>query len=125
MNKLGEFIAEKRKQLGLSIRQLALKMGKAPSYISDVEKGYRRTNRKEFLEDLASALQLTEAEKIKMFDCAADADDKQLPQDVSEYVKQNMFARAALRKAKECNATMQEWNSFISSLERRNDKKNS
>ena len=100
--------------------QLALKMGKAPSYISDVEKGYRKTNKKEFLEDLAKALELTEEEKIKMFDYAAAADDKLLPQDVSEYVKNNQFARAALRKAKEYNATQQDWKDFVQGLEKRN-----
>ena len=39
--KFGEFIAEKRKSRGLTLRGLAAELGIVPAYMSDIEKGHR------------------------------------------------------------------------------------
>ena len=39
--KFGEFIAEKRKSRGLTLRGLAAELGIVPAYMSDIEKGNR------------------------------------------------------------------------------------
>lgn len=61
MNKtpLGEFIRDRRTELGLSQRRLAQRIGlKAPSHLCDVENGFRQIG-EEFLPKLAEALQVS------------------------------------------------------------------
>ena len=58
--KLGEFIAEKRKSRGLTLRGLAAELGIVPAYMSDIEKGNRYPPDKDKLYELARILCLSE-----------------------------------------------------------------
>ena len=52
MGVFGEFISKKRQELGMSLRGFAKELGKAPSYVSDIEKGNREPNEKTLLEKI-------------------------------------------------------------------------
>ena len=69
--KFGEFIAEKRKSRGLTLRGLAAELGIVPAYMSDIEKGNRYPPDKDKLYELARILCLSEEETNTMFDLAA------------------------------------------------------
>ena len=69
--KFGEFIAEKRKSRGLTLRGLAAELGIAPAYMSDIEKGHRYPPDKDKLYELSRILCLSEDETNTMFDLAA------------------------------------------------------
>lgn len=62
---LGAVMHEARIRAGITLRELALKVGCAPSLLSEVENGLRPAPKDEhFLEKLAAALDL-EAKKVK------------------------------------------------------------
>lgn len=115
MGVFGEFISKRRQELGMSLRGLAKELGKAPSYVSDIEKGNREPNEKSLLESLVKVLQLSQEEANKLYDMAA-AQKNELAQDVSEYVNENELAKVALRTAKENGATKADWEEFIEKL---------
>ena len=47
MLKFGEYIKSKRLEKGISLRELASKVGITPTYMSDIEKGRRNAPNKE------------------------------------------------------------------------------
>jgi len=115
MGAFGEFISKKRQELGMSLRGFAKELGKAPSYVSDIEKGNREPNEKTLLESLVTVLKLSQEEANKLYDMAA-AQKNELAQDVSEYVNETELAKVALRTAKENGATEKDWKEFIEKL---------
>ena len=57
----GEKVAEQRKKLGLSQKELAQKVGISPQYLNDIEHGKRNPDSDALIEKLAKALQLDNA----------------------------------------------------------------
>ena len=99
--KFGEFIAEKRKSRGLTLRGLAAELGIVPAYMSDIEKGNRYPPDKDKLYELARILCLSEEETNTMFDLAAGEKENTVSPDLPEYIMDENLphVRAALRKA--------------------------
>ena len=116
MNEFGAFIKEKRMEANYSLRGFAEALHKAPSYISDIEKGNRKPNEKDLLDSMVVLLNLSANDSTKLYDLAAAQKENGLAQDVSEYVNTNKIAKVALRTAKECNATEEDWQRFINGL---------
>src|SRR5699024_1456373 len=83
--KFGEFIAEKRKSRGLTLRGLAAELGIVPAYMSDIEKGNRYPPDKDKLYELARILCLSEEETNTMFDLAAGEKENTVSPDLPEY----------------------------------------
>lgn len=122
MGKFGEFVTQKRKEKNLTLRGFANAMQIAPSYASDIEKGNRKPDKKEILERIANVLTLSEEDKAKLFDLAAEEQNTPTaPQDISEYVASDKMARVALRTAKTYNATEKDWREFIEKLKEKNN----
>lgn len=71
--KFGTFIKEKRIACGITLRGLASEIGIAPAYMSDIEKGHRYPPDKDKLYAIATTLHLSEDDRDKMFDLAANA----------------------------------------------------
>ena len=70
---LGDRIKELRLGKGLSLRQLAGKIGKSPAFMSDVELG-RRFPSDEVLAEISTEL-ITPVEELKAFDTRSSLDD--------------------------------------------------
>ena len=107
--KFGEFIAERRKSRGLTLRGLAAELGIAPAYMSDIEKGNRYPPDKDKLYELARILCLSEEETNTMFDLAAGEKENTVSPDLPEYIMGNEHVRVALRMARDNNASSEVW----------------
>ena len=108
----GEFIMNKRKEKGITLRAFAEKMDIAPSYMSDIEKSKRNAPSQDILDRMADILEMSEDEKNIMMDLAAQS-KSMLAQDLTEYVSVNANVRVALRKAKDLNLGDDEWIKII------------
>lgn len=96
----GEYIKLKRMEKGISLRQLASKIGISPSYMSDIEKGRRYAPDKEKLEQIQKVLFVTEEEIQKLYDLAG-LSRNEVPQDLPEYIINNDEIKVLLRRTKE------------------------
>lgn len=113
----GKFIEQKRKSLGITLRGLASKIGIAPAFMSDIEKGHRYPPNKEKLYLLASILKLSEYETNTMFDLAAGERDNTVSPDLPEYIMNNDKVRVALRLARDRENSDAIWQKVIDMLE--------
>ena len=117
----GTFIREKREQMGLSVRALALKIDISAVYLSDIENFNRPAPRKpEVFDKLASALNLTEDDQAYLKKAAIAS----RTEDIERYLKDNPRVCIALRIAKDLQGDEinKEWELFIQRLENLNAK---
>ena len=115
--KFGKFIEEKRKSLGMTLRGLAAELNIAPAFMSDIEKGHRYPPNRDKLYEMAHILKLSDEDTNKMFDLAAGEKDNTVSPDLPEYIMSNETARAALRMARDNNASKATWQKVIEMLE--------
>ena len=119
--KFGEFIAEKRKSRGLTLRGLAAELGIVPAYMSDIEKGHRYPPDKDKLYELSRILCLSEDETNTMFDLAAGEKENTVSPDLPEYIMGNEQVRVALRMARDSDKSIEIWQKVIEMLEEQED----
>ncbi|MBP2654221.1 MAG: putative transcriptional regulator [Firmicutes bacterium] len=117
MKKFGEFIEERRKKAGITLRGLAGILEIAPSYMSDIEKGRRYPPDKEKLDEIAKQLMLSEDDKNLMFDLAAKEKENTISPDLPEYIMEKDLVRVALRKARDNNVSDRKWERIIKILD--------
>ena len=96
---LGSFISIKRKEMGLSLRKLALNSKISVTYLSDIECGRRSNVSKDILENISKSLMLNEQEKERLFTLVGKKNDS-IPMDVEEFVKNHPEVVTYLREAK-------------------------
>lgn len=96
IERIGDFIKVERSKAGMSIRKLASTTKIDAAYIRDVEAGYLKKMPKEDIDRIADALGLSVQGRHQMYDLAADGC---VPEDISEYIKENEFVRMFLRTA--------------------------
>ena len=118
--KFGEFIAEKRKAKGITLRGLAAEIGIAPAFMSDIEKGNRYPPKKETLDKIVAALSLNVDEANEMYDLAAGEKENTVSPDLPEYIMKNDKVRAALRLARDSDVSDSAWQKVIQLLEEEN-----
>lgn len=112
----GRFVAERRKQHEYTMRRFADMIGVTAPYLSDIEKG-RRAALDGKLEEIATALKLSRAEREQMFDLAALTRENQVSADLSGYIMETDLARVALRRAKEQDLSDRQWENIINIIE--------
>lgn len=112
----GRFVAERRKQHEYTMRRFANMIGVTAPYLSDIEKG-RRAAPDGKLEEIATALKLSRAEREQMFDLAALTRENQVSADLSGYIMETDLARVALRRAKEQDLSDRQWENIINIIE--------
>ena len=95
------------------MRGLAAELDIAPAYMSDMEKGRRYPPDKEKLQEIARILNLSEEDKNYMFDLAAMAKENTVSSDLPEYIMERDIVRVALRKARDANATDEDWEKVL------------
>jgi transcriptional regulator with XRE-family HTH domain len=118
--RFGDFLREKRMRADISLRKLAEDIQLSPAYMSDVENNRRYPLDNEKLAILIEMLHLTPEEQERMYDLAGEARNDVAP-DLPEYINEEQIVRTALRRAKE-KATTEDWQRFIESLERKDQK---
>ena len=71
------------------------------------------------MERLEQELHLNKAETEQMLDLAAKSQNNRVSADLPDYIMDREIVRAALRTAREADATDQEWQDFIDRINRR------
>jgi len=115
----GSLVREKRQSIGLSLRTLAAKLDLSPVYMSNIENDRRAAPSQEYLERMALLLQLDKPEREWMLDLAAKSKQNRVSADLPDYIMDREIVRAALRTAREADATDQEWQGFIDRIQPR------
>ena len=118
----GSFLKEKRIEKGITLRQFAIKVNLSPVHMSNLENDRRSAPKEDVLERISKELILTKDEHLLMHDFAAKS--KNIPSvssDLPNYIMENDIVRAALRTAKEVDATDSEWLEFIEKLKKRSN----
>ena len=110
----GAFISTRRKEAKLNLRDTAKHLGISNGYLCDIEQGRRPAPGGAFVERISSLLELDKQEHEMLLDLAADS-----RQTVPDYIRQHDIVRAALRVAKEVDATDEEWKAFMEMLQNR------
>ena len=115
----GSFVRKRRQARGMTLRGLAARLGISPVYMSNIETDRRAAPTQEYLEKLAKELVLDKAGYEEMLDLAAKSKNRRVSLDLPEYIMERDIVRAALRTAKEVDATDEEWQEFIDRLTKR------
>ena len=118
----GAFVRQKRMEQGLSLRGLAARLGLSPVYMSNIETDRKPAPSQENLDKLAEELHLSKADRELFLDLAAASHKMKVPADLPEYIMERDIVRAALRTAKEVDATDAEWQEFIDRITKRTPK---
>ena len=118
----GAFVRQKRMEQGLSLRRLAARLGLSPVYMSNIETDRKPAPSQENLDKLAEELHLSKADRELFLDLAAASHKMKVPADLPEYIMGRDIVRAALRTAKEVDATDAEWQEFIDRITKRTPK---
>lgn len=114
----GEYLAKKREERDITLRELARQLGISAPFLSDVEKNRRAPLTADRLEKTASILQLSDEEKTQMYNLAGKQRNT-VPPDLPEYIIERDYVSAALRTARDLDAGEEEWQRFIEDLKRR------
>lgn len=114
----GEFIARKREEKKITLREMARLLKITPPYLSDIEKDRRNSPDKEKLDEISAILSLSEDECSYMYDLAGKKRNAISP-DLPEYIMERDYVRVALRKAIDLNIGEEEWTRFVQELEDR------
>ena len=103
----------------MSLRTLAAKLDLSPVYLSNIENDRRPAPTRTYLERLEQELHLSKVETEQMLDLAAKSQNNRVSADLPDYIMDREIVRAALRTAKEADATDQEWQEFIDRITQR------
>lgn len=113
----GDFLAQKRTERRITVRDMAKRLGVSAPYLTDVEKDRRNPPELDRLNEIADILCLTPEERNLMFDLAGRKRDTVAP-DLPDYIMDNDFVSAALRTARDLGAGEEEWNQFVQELKK-------
>ncbi len=121
MDKLtfGSFVRQKRLERDMSLRTLAQKLELSPVYMSNIENNLKPAPSQAKLDKLAQLFLLDKADTELMWDLAAKSRKQRVSVDLPEYIMERDIVRAALRTARECEATDEDWQEFIDKLNKR------
>ena len=114
----GAFISTRRKEAKLNLRDTAKHLGIAYGYLCDIEQGRRPAPEGKFVERISSFLELSKEEHEMLLDLAAES-RQTVPADLPDYIRKHDIVRAALRVAKEVDATDEEGAAFMEMLKNR------
>lgn len=113
----GSFIRKKRLAQKIMLRDFSAAVGISAVYASNIESGIRPAPSQKILLKIAKTLNLNEKERAVMFDLAAESKNTPtLAIDLVKYMNNNKSARSALRKAKNCKASKEDWDRFTNYL---------
>ncbi|MDL2234683.1 helix-turn-helix domain-containing protein [Christensenellaceae bacterium OttesenSCG-928-L17] len=109
-----QYLKEKRRQREITVRDMAERSGVSAGYYSDFESGRRNPPDREILDRMAAALNLSEEERLTLYDLAGKA-RAEAPPDLPEYINEHEKVRVALRLAKD-SGDARVWDRFIDFL---------
>lgn len=114
----GEFIADKREKMKITLREMARQLDITPPYLSDVEKDRRNPFDLEKLNSISQILMLSENEKVEMLNLAGKK-RKEVAPDLPKYIMDRDYVSVALRTARDLDASKDDWLEFVNQLKAR------
>ena len=114
----GEYVRERREQVGKTLRGLAAELDISGAYLHDIENGKRRAPER-LLEKMASLLEITETSELHHFYDLAGVSQNGQHVDINSYMNSVPTARAALRTAKDANLTDEDWEKLIEIIKKK------
>lgn len=119
-DKFGTYLNIRRKEFGISARELASALNLAPAYISDIEKGNRMAPQN-YLEQMIEILQIEENE-IEFFYDLAGCSHSNWPE-INEYLAKTPNARKAIRLARDNGISEEEFLSMVENMYKDDEQK--
>ncbi len=104
----GSYIRDLRIRKGIGQRELAKKIGIAPSYLNDLEKSKRAAPKINIIKKISIILK---ADLNLMYDLAGDS-KKSIASDIEEFIKENPSITSLIRSIKENDISMDEINNL-------------
>lgn len=114
----GDFIAKKRIERSITLREMAKQLEVSAPFLSDVEKDRRNPFDNDRLEKVSAILLLDEQEQSLMYDLAGRKRNTVAP-DLPDYIMERDYVSAALRTARDLDAGEAEWLKFVEELKKR------
>ena len=122
--KFGEYLEEKRKERKIPLRTFAKNIGISPSFLCDLESGYRAfPSEAKFdglMEQIIKQLALSddEAEILRNLADESMFSKGRVPSEIIQYLQNVPAAQMALRKAKESNTSDETWKNIVEDLKK-------
>jgi len=113
----GEFLQRKREEKHITMRKMAELISVSAPYLSDIEKS-RRNPPIDKLDIIAQTLLLTDEEKHTMLTLAGKMRNTVAP-DLPDYIMNRDYVVAALRTARDLDASEEDWMRFVEELRKR------
>ena len=114
----GEFLQKKREAKQITLRKMAEMLKMSAPYLSDIEKGRRNPPEMDKLDQIALILLLSDEERTVMLDLAGKMRNTVAP-DLPEYIMERDYVSAALRTARDLDASEADWLRFVEELKQR------
>jgi hypothetical protein len=114
----GEFLQKKREAKQITLRKMAEMLKMSAPYLSDIEKGRRNPPEMDKLDLIAQILLLSDEERTVMLDLAGKMRNTVAP-DLPEYIMERDYVSAALRTARDLDASEADWLRFVEELRQR------
>lgn len=121
MNELtfGSFVRQKRLESEMSLRALAQRLELSPVYMSNIENDLKPAPSQAKLDKLVKIFTLDKTDTELLWDLAAKSRKQRVSVDLPDYIMERDIVRVALRTARECEATDEDWQEFIDKLNKR------
>jgi transcriptional regulator with XRE-family HTH domain len=95
-------------------------IGISAVYLSNIENGVRSAPSEKVLNAISDVLELSDREKIMLFDLAASSKKSgTVAIDIAGYIKENKCVSNALRTAMNLNIDNADWENFIGLMEKK------
>ena len=114
----GEFLQRKRTEKQITLRKMAEMIGITAPYLTDIEKHRRNPPEMEKLELISRILMLNDEDKTTMYDLAGKKRNSVAP-DLPDYIMEHDYVSAALRTARDLDASEADWLKFVEELKQR------
>ena len=114
----GEFLQKKREAKQITLRKMAEMLKMSAPYLNDIEKGRRNPPEMDKLDQIAQILLLSDEERTVMLDLAGKMRNTVAP-DLPEYIMERDYVSAALRTARDLDASEADWLRFVEELKQR------
>ena len=114
----GEFLQRKRTEKQITLRKMAEMIGSTSPYLTDIEKDRRNPPEMEKLELISQILMLNDEDKTTMYDLAGKKRNSVAP-DLPDYIMEHDYVSAALRTARDLDASEADWLKFVEELRQR------
>lgn len=124
-NEFGEYVANKRKEKGKTIRPFAKEVGISPAYLSDLETGRRPVANGDEWQPLLKAISdvlgfdAKQEHDLRLFADKSLLENNKLSSDVGKYLRSIPFISELLRKAFENNVSIEKWQQFLNEIEKK------